>query len=120
MDLFRIISDRNGPIISKELASCSGGEELLIGIYYNSSNSSLGRPHNLTSVIVRVLRPLAAIGFVDEMGEKTWEANPVTKAMATEQIASGHRMVYVFPTPRPGAAKLFGIRELTPKQIEAK
>lgn len=46
---------------------------------------------------VRVLRPLSAIGFINEVGEKTWEANLVTKAMATEQIASGHRMVYVLP-----------------------
>lgn len=36
MDLFRIISVRDGPITSKELASSSGGEELLIGTTLNA------------------------------------------------------------------------------------
>lgn len=44
---------------------------------------------------VRTLRPLASIGFVREVGPQAWEATPVTKAMAMETIAAGHRMVYV-------------------------
>lgn len=50
---------------------------------------------NLNSITVRVLRPLAAINSINEVGDKTWEANPITKAMATVEIAAGHRMVYV-------------------------
>ncbi|CAJ2504618.1 Uu.00g120120.m01.CDS01 [Anthostomella pinea] len=72
LDLFKIIANHGSAITSKELESQSGGEELLI---------------------IRTLRPLASIGFVDEVGERTWEATPVTKAMATEEIAAGHRMV---------------------------
>lgn len=50
---------------------------------------------NSDSITVRVLRLLAAIHFINEVGDKTWEANSITKAMATEEIAAGHRMVYV-------------------------
>lgn len=34
---------------------------------------------------------MAATGFVKEVGERTWEATPITEAMATEEIAAGHR-----------------------------
>jgi hypothetical protein len=36
---------------------------------------------------------MSAIGFVKEVGERTWEANPITHAMATDGIAAGHRML---------------------------
>ncbi|KAI1139528.1 sterigmatocystin 8-O-methyltransferase [Hypoxylon sp. FL0543] len=72
LDLFRRILLHDGPITSQELAAQSGGEELLI---------------------VRILRPLASVRLVKEVGERTWEATPITKAMATEGIAAGHRMV---------------------------
>ncbi|KAI0389268.1 S-adenosyl-L-methionine-dependent methyltransferase [Xylariaceae sp. FL0594] len=36
---------------------------------------------------------MAAIGFVQEAGPRSWVATPITRAMATEGIASGHRMV---------------------------
>lgn len=42
---------------------------------------------------VRVLRPLASIGFVEEAGERAWRATPITQAMARDEIAAGHRMV---------------------------
>ncbi|KAF1738162.1 Demethylsterigmatocystin 6-O-methyltransferase [Beauveria bassiana] len=72
MGLFKLIADNNGPISSKELAEKSGGEELLI---------------------IRTLRPLASVGVVKEAGERQWEPTPVTHAMATEEIAAGHRMI---------------------------
>ncbi|KAI1352909.1 putative O-methyltransferase [Xylaria sp. FL0043] len=72
LDLFEHISNSNQGVRSDELASLSGGEELLI---------------------VRILRPLAATGFVKEVAERTWAPTPVTFAMATEGIASGHRML---------------------------
>ncbi|KAI0480021.1 putative O-methyltransferase [Xylaria cf. heliscus] len=72
LDLFKHIASHNEPITSDKLASLSGGEELLI---------------------IRVLRPMSAIGFVKEIGERKWVATPLTFAMATEEIASGHRMV---------------------------
>ncbi|KAI2619934.1 S-adenosyl-L-methionine-dependent methyltransferase [Hypoxylon sp. NC1633] len=40
-----------------------------------------------------ILRPLASVRFVNEVSERTWEATPITKAMATEEIATGHRTV---------------------------
>ncbi|KAI0012631.1 putative O-methyltransferase [Xylariaceae sp. FL0662B] len=72
LGLFKCIVDHGDSATSKELSSLSGGEELLI---------------------VRVLRLLASIGFVEEIGERTWKATAVTKAMATEYIAAGHRML---------------------------
>ncbi|KAI1826737.1 putative O-methyltransferase [Xylaria intraflava] len=72
LNLFKHISNSSVPITSDELASLSGGEELLI---------------------VRLLRPLAATGFVKEVAERTWAPTGVTFAMAKEEIASGHRVV---------------------------
>ncbi|KAI1212409.1 putative O-methyltransferase [Annulohypoxylon truncatum] len=72
LDLFKLIVSHGGPITSQQLATLSGGEELLI---------------------IRALRPMAATGFVKEVGERTWEATPITEAMATEEIAAGHRTV---------------------------
>ncbi|KAI0514347.1 putative O-methyltransferase [Xylaria bambusicola] len=72
LDLFKHIASHDKPVTSAELASLSGSEELLI---------------------IRILRPMAAIGFVKEAGQRKWTATPLTFAMATEEIASGHRMV---------------------------
>ncbi|KAI1455340.1 putative O-methyltransferase [Annulohypoxylon moriforme] len=72
LDLFKCIVNQGKPVTSQALAILSGGEELLI---------------------VRVLRLLAATGFVEEVGERTWEATPITEAMATEGIAAGHRFL---------------------------
>ncbi|TRX92124.1 hypothetical protein FHL15_006991 [Xylaria flabelliformis] len=72
LELFKHILSANAPIDSKELSSLSGGEELFI---------------------IRVLRPLSSIGFVKEVGERTWEPTPITHAMVNEGIAAGHRVV---------------------------
>ncbi|KAI8632505.1 sterigmatocystin 8-O-methyltransferase [Xylariaceae sp. FL1651] len=72
LGLFQHISDHGAPINSEELAKLTGGEELLI---------------------LRILRAMSSIGFVKEVGERTWEANPITRAMATDGIAAGHRML---------------------------
>ncbi|RYP63324.1 hypothetical protein DL769_006996 [Monosporascus sp. CRB-8-3] len=72
LDLFKHIVNHGVPISSKELASLSGGEELLI---------------------IRVLRSVSSIGLVHEVGERLWQANPITEAMAIEGIAAGHRML---------------------------
>ncbi|KAI8962263.1 putative O-methyltransferase [Daldinia sp. FL1419] len=73
LNLFKFIVDHDGPITSRELAALSGADEIFI---------------------VRILRPLAALGFVDEAGERTWTATPITKEMAKEEIAATHRMVH--------------------------
>jgi hypothetical protein len=91
LGLFKHISDHDGPINSGELANLTGGEELLIC-------KPLVTPHKpWTSKsdmnIGRILRAMSAIGFVKEVGERTWEANPITRAMATEGIAAGHRVL---------------------------
>ncbi|KAI0967824.1 putative O-methyltransferase [Xylaria arbuscula] len=72
LDLFEHISNCDISIRSDKLASLSGAEELLI---------------------VRTLRPLAAMGFIKEVAERTWAPTPVTLAMATEGIAAGHRVL---------------------------
>ncbi|CAG9998313.1 unnamed protein product [Clonostachys byssicola] len=72
LGIFELLARSDGPMTSKELASKSTGEELLI---------------------IRILRPLSAVGVVNEVGERRWEATPVTHAMATKEIAAGHRMI---------------------------
>ncbi|TVY53262.1 O-methyltransferase asqD [Lachnellula cervina] len=67
------VTSKNGPITATELAALSGAEELLI---------------------VRVLRLLAASGVLNEVDEKTWTFTPVRQAMATPDIAAGHRMIF--------------------------
>ena len=42
----------------------------------------------------RILRLLAATGFVQEVTEDQWAATPITNAMATSPIAAGHRFVW--------------------------
>ncbi|KAK6949473.1 hypothetical protein Daesc_009554 [Daldinia eschscholtzii] len=71
LGLFKLIANHNGPVTSKELALLSGGEELLI---------------------IRILRVLASVSFVEEVGENTWKATPITMVMATDEIAAGHRV----------------------------
>ncbi|KAI1266025.1 sterigmatocystin 8-O-methyltransferase [Xylariaceae sp. FL1019] len=72
LGLFKHISEHDGPIDAAELAKMTGGEELLI---------------------MRILRAMSSIGFVREVDEMKWEANAVTRAMATDGIAAGHRML---------------------------
>ncbi|KAI1086534.1 putative O-methyltransferase [Rostrohypoxylon terebratum] len=69
LDLFKLILD-HGPVNSQNLATLSGSEELLI---------------------IRILRSLAATRFVEEVGERTWKATPITEVMATEEISAGYR-----------------------------
>lgn len=89
LGLFKHIASSSGPITSGGLASLSGGEELLIS---RATCGYITKQMADTST-ARVLRPLATIGFVNEVDEQTWEATPITKAMAMEEVASGHRMV---------------------------
>ncbi|KAI0411727.1 sterigmatocystin 8-O-methyltransferase [Xylaria grammica] len=72
MNLIKLIVDHNGAITSDELAERSNGEELLI---------------------TRILRALASVGLVANVGERTWEATPVTRAIAAEGVSAGFRMV---------------------------
>ncbi|PYI32665.1 putative O-methyltransferase [Aspergillus indologenus CBS 114.80] len=72
LNLFAHIVRANAPITAARLAAVSGAEELLI---------------------VRILRLLAAVHFVHEVAPQTWTATRITHAMATEEIAAGHRMV---------------------------
>ncbi|KAI1121727.1 putative O-methyltransferase [Nemania abortiva] len=75
LELFKHISSTEAPIDSKRLSWLTGGEELLI---------------------IRILRPLSSTGFVKEVGDRIWESTPITRAMATEGIAAGHRMLGEF------------------------
>jgi len=42
---------------------------------------------------------MAAIGFVKEVGQQTWEATLITREMAKEEIAAGHRAMLVPMNP---------------------
>lgn len=92
LKLFQYIVAKNGPITAAELANLSGAEELLIGTVLSITSISY-QEQVLISVLVRILRPLAATGFIIEAGVKTWTASPVSHAMATNEIAAGHRMM---------------------------
>ncbi|KAF2472655.1 S-adenosyl-L-methionine-dependent methyltransferase [Lindgomyces ingoldianus] len=69
MKLFNLIAASSTPVSAADLAMASSGSEKLI---------------------VRLLRPLAALGFVQEICENTWAANPVTEIMCTEPMRAGH------------------------------
>ncbi|KAI9645579.1 hypothetical protein NHQ30_006321 [Ciborinia camelliae] len=73
LNLFEHIANQDGPITVAQLSSLSGAEELLIK---------------------RILRPLSEGKFVKEVGEETWEATPITRAMTMKGIAAGHRMMF--------------------------
>jgi hypothetical protein len=95
MDLFKHQVDKGGPIGSRELETLSGGEEQLIGTFLRLSMTAQkewlkGKPNTSP---VRFLRALCPMGVLDEVGEKQWQATPVTVAMASEGIAAGYRMV---------------------------
>ncbi|EER39493.1 sterigmatocystin 8-O-methyltransferase [Histoplasma capsulatum H143] len=77
---------QEGPITSARLAELSGAEELLI---------------------IRILRPLSAVHLVEEVDSRTWTATPVTKAMATEEIAAGHRMISQLIVPAMQSAPAY-------------
>ncbi|KAI1108595.1 sterigmatocystin 8-O-methyltransferase [Nemania sp. NC0429] len=72
MKVIGLIVKAGGPITSDKLAELSGAEELLIS---------------------RVLRVLASVGLVANMADRTWQATPVTQAMAFEGVSAGYRMI---------------------------
>lgn len=41
----------------------------------------------------RILRTLASVGLVGDVGDRIWQATPVTKAMAHEGVSAGYRMM---------------------------
>ncbi|CAI6261928.1 unnamed protein product [Periconia digitata] len=73
LDLFNHICAASGDVTSKQLANLTRGDELLIS---------------------RILRLLAATGFVDNTGEDEWKSNETTQAMAMPAIEAGHRFVF--------------------------
>jgi hypothetical protein len=90
LNLFEHIVNNPGPITASKLATLTGGEELLLGQL--SSISTFIEPF-LMKIEVRILRTLSAAGFVEEVGEKTWKATNISRAMADDRIAAGHRML---------------------------
>ncbi|QKX57654.1 uncharacterized protein TRUGW13939_04772 [Talaromyces rugulosus] len=71
LDIFRhIVND--GPVTSARLAKLCGAEELLI---------------------ILLLRLLSALHFMEEVAPYTWDATRITRIIATEEIAAGHRMI---------------------------
>ncbi|KAI1262685.1 sterigmatocystin 8-O-methyltransferase [Xylariaceae sp. FL1019] len=72
MNLLQPMVKQDGAITSAELADATGAEELLI---------------------TRILRTLAAVGLVGDVGDRTWQATPVTQAMASEGVSAGYRMI---------------------------
>ncbi|KAL4810929.1 S-adenosyl-L-methionine-dependent methyltransferase [Aspergillus unguis] len=85
LNLFEYIV-QHGPVAAKTLSALSGGEELLI---------------------VRILRLLSPGHFVEETAPKTWKAAPVTEALASKEIAAGHRTISHTVTPAMTNAHAF-------------
>ncbi|RAO64148.1 uncharacterized protein BHQ10_000160 [Talaromyces amestolkiae] len=88
LNLFQHVVNE-GPVASARLAELCGAEEILI---------------------IRLMRPLSAIRFVEETGPRTWKATPITAAMATEEIAAGHRMISQLIVPAVQKAPEFLLR----------
>ncbi|KAL4957796.1 putative O-methyltransferase [Aspergillus filifer] len=87
LDLFEYIVQHE-PVASEALAHLSGAEELLI---------------------VRVLRLLSSVHFVQETVDalNTWVSTPITKAMATKEIAAGHKVISQLIVPAMQSAPAF-------------
>ncbi|RDL35761.1 S-adenosyl-L-methionine-dependent methyltransferase [Venustampulla echinocandica] len=85
LKLFQHIVSR-GPITTVELASVSGGDDLLI---------------------TRILRTLSAAGFVKEVDDQAWAATAVTKAMTIQGIAEAHIFMWDMLVVAAGKAPKF-------------
>ncbi|KAF2264003.1 O-methyltransferase [Lojkania enalia] len=70
LKLFNLITASPMPMSAAGLAAASGGP---------------------IKLIVRLLRPLAALGFVQEVAENTWTSTPITEAMSIPAIQAGHK-----------------------------
>ncbi|KAL4966856.1 S-adenosyl-L-methionine-dependent methyltransferase [Aspergillus stella-maris] len=79
---------QHGPVASEALARLSGAGELLI---------------------VRVLRLLSSVHFVQETvgASNIWVSTPIRRAMATKEIAAGHRMISQLTVPAIQSAPAF-------------
>ncbi|KAK4691124.1 hypothetical protein P7C71_g5810, partial [Lecanoromycetidae sp. Uapishka_2] len=73
LGLFETLNNSEGPKTATELANITGGEKLLI---------------------VRILRPLAAMHFVIETGFETYVAGPVSKAFAIPGLLGGFKFMH--------------------------
>ncbi|KAF2971686.1 hypothetical protein GQX73_g1866 [Xylaria multiplex] len=92
MNLFELLIKRGTAVTSDELAEQSGAEELLISIYTPPLIPTWGVV-KLTNFQARLLRALASVGLVADVGNRTWQATPVTQALAVEGVAAGLRMI---------------------------
>ncbi|TVY78372.1 O-methyltransferase asqD [Lachnellula suecica] len=71
--LFIIVTEHRSVITAEEVATKSGGEKLLI---------------------IRIMRVLSLIGFVDEVAEQQWIATPITIAMTQPAIEGSHKHLW--------------------------
>ncbi|RYP35043.1 hypothetical protein DL768_011019 [Monosporascus sp. mg162] len=70
LKLFHLIARSSGPVSATDLATASGGSEALI---------------------IRLLRPLSGLGFVQEAaGNYHWNATAITNAMCAPPIEAAH------------------------------
>lgn len=91
MKLFHLVAERAAPVSATELATASGASEKLIGTKKTSYVAFLSRyTTDRKCQIVRLLRPLSALHFVQEAGENTWTSTPITKAMCAPPIQAAH------------------------------
>ena len=111
LKLFQIIAGKGAKVTAAELATESGGEELLIGASH--------LPHTLCRFakiirIVRILRVLSLIGFVEQVGGQEWEASPVTHVMTRPAVEGSHKhlwdMTFVSAAKAPGFIKTRGYK----------
>ncbi|TGJ82388.1 hypothetical protein E0Z10_g6377 [Xylaria hypoxylon] len=72
MNLLDLIVNHGGAVTSDKVAEKYGAEELLI---------------------TRILRVLASVSLLANVDDRTWQATPVTGAMAVEGVAAGYQMM---------------------------
>lgn len=77
-------------ITSQKLSEVTKADKVLLGM---STTPTFGRA--LTLLAERLLRVLTASGYVIELDESTYGPNPVTKALATRQMAGLIEFMYV-------------------------
>ena len=80
LDLFTLLLSRS-EITTAQIAEFTGSQEDFIGM-------SIGALKTLTDIKVRLMRIVSGVGFVTEVGEKTYFSNIRTKALSKPAVAA--------------------------------
>ncbi|KKY20674.1 putative sterigmatocystin 8-o-methyltransferase [Phaeomoniella chlamydospora] len=98
LDLFTLLLSRS-EITTAQIAEFTGSQEDFIGM-------SIGALKTLTDIKVRLMRIVSGVGFVTEVGEKTYFSNIRTKALSKPAVAAS--MVHFFDQGIPVLQQMRG------------